>query len=270
MPGTPHLFILPESVRLTGEDAGMSLVFDSNGGLKIITLFGEGSDKYPGGLPNDLVFSEKRKDVEAALGRPFESGNGGYGFPYNATYPQFGLTIYYAKEGPRDPQNSVAKILLSPPQKDFKSAAVKRSAFPRVTFRLEATGPAVAADEMLDPSDPAGKITIRVSREVLLDETGIADVRPTYSKAGSRELAIGIEMTDEGTRKLKEVTGANVGRKLAIILDGEILIAPNIRSEIGKNLVITMGREAKNTETSSVRGRIHAAVFTLPEFLEKK
>jgi len=268
MPGMPHLFILPESLRLTAEDAGITLVFDSNGGLKLILLYGEGIEgfrQYPGALPKGLAFGETRKNVEAALGRPNESSSGRYG--YSATYPQLGFAFDYAKESPRDPENSVAEVRLLPPRKDLNAAKVKRPVFPRLAFRLVVTDPAIAADEM---ADPIGDKTMRVSREVLLDETSIAKVQATYPTPGSNDFAVAIEFSDQGAQKMKEISKANVNHRLAIILDGEVLMAPNIQSEIGKNIQITMAKDAKNTEASTLAGRMHAAVFTLQEGAAKK
>lgn len=44
---------------------------------------------------------------------------------------------------------------------------------------------------------------------------------------------ISIEMKREGARKFEAVTGDNVGRRLAIVLDGVVYSAPNIQERIG-------------------------------------
>jgi preprotein translocase subunit SecD len=46
--------------------------------------------------------------------------------------------------------------------------------------------------------------------------------------------AIQLRLTPEGVKKLSEVTGANVGRPLAILLNGEVVSAPVIESAISQ------------------------------------
>jgi len=77
-------------------------------------------------------------------------------------------------------------------------------------------------------------------------------------------------MTDDGAAKLKKISEANIGRKLAILLDGRVLIAPRIKTAIGKSLIVTIGLAGEERASSEMLGRMHAAVFTLPETLEKK
>ena len=48
----------------------------------------------------------------------------------------------------------------------------------------------------------------------------------------SGEPTVSVKYDDEGKEILKEITGANIGRIMAILLDGEIISAPVIRDEI--------------------------------------
>ena len=61
---------------------------------------------------------------------------------------------------------------------------------------------------------------------------------------------VAIEFTDEGADKFADLTAANVGHKIAILLDGEVLTAPVVNEPItGGKAVITGSRtleEAKN------------------------
>ena len=51
---------------------------------------------------------------------------------------------------------------------------------------------------------------------------------------------VGLEFTDEGGKKFAELTMNNVGRRIAILLDGEVLTAPNVKEAItGGKAVIT-------------------------------
>ena len=74
-----------------------------------------------------------------------------------------------------------------------------------------------------------------------------------------------MEMTEEGAKKLQDITSHNIGSQLAILLDGRIIIAPTIRSAISKRLVISMGAGASEKDSAEIRERLHAAVNALPE-----
>ncbi|MDP1826928.1 MAG: protein translocase subunit SecD [Archangium sp.] len=60
---------------------------------------------------------------------------------------------------------------------------------------------------------------------------------------------VAFEMQPEGAKQMGELTGKNVNRKMGIILDDNVMSAPNIQSEITDNGTITFGRmgpEAKD------------------------
>jgi len=118
---------------------------------------------------------------------------------------------------------------------DVKAAAVKSA--PRLQFRLVADVNDTAPADRLD--DPTGKEPLRVRREALLDETAIASASVTNAPAGGG-VQIEVTFTDAGANRFAEMTGANIGRRLAIIFDGKVLNAPTIHSAItGGHAVIT-------------------------------
>ena len=53
---------------------------------------------------------------------------------------------------------------------------------------------------------------------------------------------VAFEMQPEGAKQMGELTGKNVNRQMAIILDENVMSAPNIQSEITDNGTITFGR----------------------------
>ena len=60
---------------------------------------------------------------------------------------------------------------------------------------------------------------------------------------------VAFEMQPEGAKQMGELTGKNVNRKMGIILDDNVMSAPNIQSEITESGTITFGRmgpEAKD------------------------
>jgi preprotein translocase subunit SecD len=58
-----------------------------------------------------------------------------------------------------------------------------------------------------------------------------------------------LQFNDEGAKKFADLTAANVGNQIAILLDGEVLTAPRVSEPItGGNAQITGSRDAKEAE----------------------
>ncbi len=67
----------------------------------------------------------------------------------------------------------------------------------------------------------------------------LVDAKPRYDEYRKPEVLF--TLTKEGGRRFARLTGANVGKPLAILLDGRIESAPTIQSKIRDQGVITMG-----------------------------
>jgi type II secretory pathway pseudopilin PulG len=99
-------------------------------------------------------------------------------------------------------------------------------------------GATTPADELPDPADPAGRPKLRVLPEVVLNDTDIASATGITTTNGTREITV--LLTLGGTKKLTALTARNIGRRLAIVHNGQVLSAPIIRSTIsGFRMVIT-------------------------------
>ncbi len=70
-----------------------------------------------------------------------------------------------------------------------------------------------------------------VERDVALEGKHIRDARMAFSQ-NSGEPVVNFSLDREGGREFGRMTTANIGRPLAIVLDGEVLTAPVIRSAI--------------------------------------
>lgn len=102
----------------------------------------------------------------------------------------------------------------------------------------------------LDGHVPAGFILKSVKDEegepLLLEESAvlsgerISDARVDFDTTGFGQPNISFSLNAEGAREFASLTREHVGRKLAMLLDGEVLSAPNIREAIlGGNGLIT-------------------------------
>lgn len=74
------------------------------------------------------------------------------------------------------------------------------------------------------------KITTR-DGSPLLDGGVITDASQDFSNTGQNEISM--TMNNDGAREWKRITGENVGKCIAIVLDDQVYSAPNVNQEIG-------------------------------------
>lgn len=75
-----------------------------------------------------------------------------------------------------------------------------------------------------------------VARTPVVRGPDIRDSRPEQSQVGGWET--GFVLSQDAARRFSTFTGAHVGDRLAIVLDGQVITAPVIHSQIGDNGVI--------------------------------
>src|SRR3989344_9549849 len=68
--------------------------------------------------------------------------------------------------------------------------------------------------------------------QVALSGERISDARVDFDTQGFGQPYISLTLNNEGTAEFADLTRSNVGRRLAILLDGEVLSAPNIKEAI--------------------------------------
>ncbi|HSJ25609.1 MAG TPA: protein translocase subunit SecD [Longimicrobiales bacterium] len=81
---------------------------------------------------------------------------------------------------------------------------------------------------------------------------------------------VSFQLDRRGGRDFERVTGANIGRRIAIVLDGQIHSAPEIRTRIGANGQIDMG-QAPMEEARDLALVLRAGAFSAPlEIVEQR
>lgn len=91
-----------------------------------------------------------------------------------------------------------------------------------------------------------GMIPYLVENRVMLDGDALQDARVQFDPETNRPY-VGLDFNTQGARTFEQVTGANVNRRLAIILDGNVYSAPNILQRIGGGRAqITLGSGGEN------------------------
>ncbi len=80
--------------------------------------------------------------------------------------------------------------------------------------------------------------TVFLSKDVVVTNGDIqrAEVVPGGDPS---QFSVSVEFTPSGAQKMKTATEKQIGRRMAILLDGKVVMAPTIRSAIGSAAVIT-------------------------------
>jgi preprotein translocase subunit SecD len=96
----------------------------------------------------------------------------------------------------------------------------------------------------------------------------ITEAKATFSAQDAQPEVL-MSMNDEGTSKWARITGANIGKQIAIVLDGAIYSAPVVQSRIpsGNSVINGIGSldEAKDLEIILKAGALPAPVKILEE-----
>ncbi|MBN1278330.1 MAG: protein translocase subunit SecD [Chlorobium sp.] len=96
----------------------------------------------------------------------------------------------------------------------------------------------------------------------------ITEAKATFSAEGAQPEVL-MEMNSDGTAKWARITGANIGKRIAIVLDGAVYSAPVVQSKIPNGNSVINGiesvEEAKDLEIVLKAGALPAPVRILEE-----
>ena len=237
-------------VHIDSEQGGVRLTLGGRPAVVLsVTL-----NAYAGDLPGGLRWDATRRDAERRLGVAPAAWTSDWEF--TALYDRPGYIMTFRGDGPRDPDAEIVEIVLVRPEPEAPATRPADAPGPRFTLRLvDADHP--DAEMLPDPDRPADALP--VSRRALLDESHVEAVGEVPLDDGGS--GIGLRMTDAGTELLRQSTTDNVGRRIAFVLDGQVLTAPTINSPIGRHAVISAGRQQ---DLSDLSARLEAAVYRLP------
>ncbi|HAI74377.1 MAG TPA: protein translocase subunit SecD [Candidatus Moranbacteria bacterium] len=133
--------------------------------------------------------------------------------------------------------------------KDINEAKNMISETPFLEFRVEKQIepeqiPQEMSDEINQPEPQMNFISTGLSGKNLKN----ASVQ--FSDQGLSEPEVSLKFDDEGTKLFAEITKNNIGKRVAIYLDGEIITAPTVQTEILNGEAVVTGNytveEAKN------------------------
>jgi hypothetical protein len=80
--------------------------------------------------------------------------------------------------------------------------------------------------------------TVYLHSEVIVDNGDIATAR-IIPGSNPSQYAVELKFNGSGTEKISKASGNHIGRPIAILLNGQVVMAPTVRSPIGDSAVVT-------------------------------
>ncbi|RZJ47188.1 MAG: hypothetical protein EON87_01825 [Brevundimonas sp.] len=114
------------------------------------------------------------------------------------------------------------------------------------------------AERLPAPDEPNG---LWVEREAVADEEHLIIAQATTGQGGRS--AIGLRFDEAGARRIGAFTAANIGVRMAVVVDDQILTAAWIRAAITDGSLLIEG-EFTVEETESLAARMMANLWTQP------
>ncbi len=90
--------------------------------------------------------------------------------------------------------------------------------------------------------DQEERTRLLLEKDAVLTGDAIANAMVKFDESSMNEPMVTLEFNPEGAKKFAEITAANVGRRLAIVLDGKVQTAPNIKEAIPSGQAVITGR----------------------------
>jgi RNA polymerase sigma factor (sigma-70 family) len=125
-------------------------------------------------------------------------------------------------------------------------------------LQLVLDGPGADTEPMTNNASGADGETLHVQKTPLMDFTAISSATVT-TDLSSGAPQINVELSDVGKELFAAVTKENINKRLAIVLDGHLYLAPVIRSEISDGKVQITGHFTEE-EASELAAKINDAI----------
>lgn len=144
---------------------------------------------------------------------------------------------------------------------------VDRVAANEEDLRYELDGDIPSDKEILQARDQREGVYL-VNRYTDITGKLLRDARPSFGGQSGAEPVVSFEFTEEGGERFFELTSKNVGRRLAIVLDGVVLSAPSINEGI-RNKGVISGRFTAN-EARELSLLLKSGAFVAPVTFEEE
>jgi SecD/SecF fusion protein len=81
-----------------------------------------------------------------------------------------------------------------------------------------------------------------LEKQAVLTGDALTNASVNFSQSQFNEPVVSLQFSPEGAKKFAEITASNIGRRLAIVLDGKVQSAPNIKEAIPSGQAVISGR----------------------------
>ncbi|MFH0855996.1 MAG: protein translocase subunit SecD [Candidatus Omnitrophota bacterium] len=108
-----------------------------------------------------------------------------------------------------------------------------------------------------------------VSKNASLIGEALTDAEVHFSSSQFNEPVVSLRFNAEGARKFAELTAANVGKRLAIVLDGRVQSAPNIREAIPSGEAVITGRFSVE-QAQDLANILRSGALPAPLYIEEE
>ena len=99
---------------------------------------------------------------------------------------------------------------------------------------------------LADAQPVAGSIVAEVAdsgRIIYIDPKTIVDnddiAQAWVTEDGANQFGVSVQLFEDGAQRMRQATAANLGRLIAVLIDGQVVMAPIIRSATSDSAVIT-------------------------------
>ena len=108
-----------------------------------------------------------------------------------------------------------------------------------------------------------------LEKDAVLTGDALNDAMVSFSQADFAGQVVSLRFNSEGAKKFAEITAKNVGKRLAIVLDGRVQSAPNIREAIPSGEAVITGHftieQAQDLAKILKHGKLPAAIIVEEE-----
>ncbi len=116
---------------------------------------------------------------------------------------------------------------------------------------------------------PGGREPLLLAKDAALTGDLLVDARTEFSARGFGEPYVSLRLNDKGAEIFAGVTAANIGKRLAIVLDGEVRSAPMIRETIPSGQAQITGQFSVD-EANDLSVVLRAGALPAPVFVEEE
>jgi preprotein translocase subunit SecD len=104
----------------------------------------------------------------------------------------------------------------------------------QIEFRLAESSPSEGLQEV---SIESTSEKLYLYKDVIISNTDViaARVIPSYT---INRFDVEIDFSEEAAQRISRITAENIGKQLAILIDGKVIVAPMLRSTISRKAVL--------------------------------